>query len=217
MKPAHDLGMHVGIVTNRLAVGEDATAGASAVQRREEAREAVAEGGVALTVSLLDELIEAVRAQLGLLTRLRDAQTASGHEQVTLQTATGPLQYTLPLSVNDTYSSTEVSEILSPTGKGHRTIAQNRRRTNELLGVKIGSRYRYPKFQIDPARHEIRRVVAHANRLLECDADPWGSLDWWFSADEGLDGRRPIDLLENHELSDEVVDFAIERSRQGMD
>lgn len=190
--------------TNRLAVGE-------------ESRAETGRAGVELTVSLLDQLIEAVRAQLDLLTRLRDVEMASGHERVTLQTATGTMRYTLPLSVEDTYSSTEVGEILSPTGKGHRTTAQNRRRANELLGVKIGGRYRYPKFQIDQARREIRPVVAHANRLLECDADPWGSLDWWFSGDEGLNGRRPIDLLENHELSTEVVDFVVERSQQGMD
>jgi hypothetical protein len=204
-------------VTNRFIPGEGAVGAVATAQRGEEnARGAVAGDTVALTVSLLDQLIDAARAQLRLLTKLRAAQAASGHEQVTLQTPTGPLPYTLPLSLNDTYSSTEVSEILSPTGKGHRTIAQTRRQANELLGVKIGSRYRYPKFQIDPTRHEVRPVVAHANRLLECDADPWGSLDWWFSADEGLGRRRPIDLLENHELSYEVVDFAIERVRQGM-
>jgi hypothetical protein len=207
-------------VRNRLTHGEGAIANALAVPhpRWDVVRgEEFAEDNAVLPVALLDRLIETARAQLSLLTKIREAQTASAREQVTLQTATGPLQYTLPLSLDDTYSSTEVSEILSPTGKGHRTIAQNRRRANELLGVKIGSRYRYPKFQIDPIKHGIRPVVAYANRRLECDADPWGTLDWWFSEDEGLDGLRPIDLLERHELSDQVVDFAIERSRQGMD
>lgn len=180
-------------------------------------RLSVQQNAGALTVSLLDQLIDVARAQLALLEKLRDAQPTSAHEQVELETATGPLPYTLPLSLDDTYSSTEVSEILSPTGKGHRTIAQNRRHANELLGVKIGNRYRYPKFQVDPVRREVRPVVAHANRLLECDADPWGSLDWWFSADEGLRGQRPIDLLESNELAAEDVDLAIERVQQGMD
>lgn len=174
-------------------------------------------GDHALPEAVLDSLIETARTQLRLLTTIRDAQAVPAHDQVMLQTTTGALRYTLPLSLDDTYSSTEVSEILSPTGKGHRTIAQNRRRANELLGVKIGSRYRYPKFQVDPAKHEIRPMVAYANRLLECDADPWGTLDWWFSGDEGLDGLRPIELLEKHELSERVLEFAIERGRQGMD
>ena len=41
----------------------------------------------------------------------------------------------------------------------------------KLLGVKIGN-HRYPKFQIDPVRHEVRPAVASANRRMECDADP---------------------------------------------
>lgn len=41
----------------------------------------------------------------------------------------------------------------------------------KLLGVKIGNQYRYPKFQIDPVRHEVRPVVASASRRMECDKD----------------------------------------------
>ncbi|WP_428338664.1 hypothetical protein [Mycobacterium sp.] len=176
-----------------------------------------AEEGRSSSVALLDSMIETARAQLRLLIEFRDTQAAPAHEDVAVQTATGPFRYRLPLSLDDTFSSTEASTILSPTGKPHRTIAQNRRRANELLGVKIGNRYRYPKFQVDPAKHEIRPVVAHANRRLESDADPWGALDWWFSEDEGLGGRRPVDLLQQHELGEDVVDFAIDRSQQGMD
>jgi hypothetical protein len=170
-----------------------------------------------LPVSVLDSLIETTRTQLGLLLDLRATQAAPDREQVTVDTATGPFEYRLPLSLDDTYSSTEASQILSPTGKSHRTLAQNRRQANELLGVKVGNRYRYPKFQVDPIKHEIRPVVAHANRRLESDADPWGALDWWYSEDEGLGGRRPIDLLEQHELVQELIDFTIDRVQQGMD
>ena len=58
-------------------------------------------------------------------------------------------------AVFKTYSSSDVGEILSPTGQAHRSIAQHRRRSHELLGVKIANKYRYPKFQIDPERREI--------------------------------------------------------------
>lgn len=132
-------------VTNRFAHGDAVTRRALTVPslrgdvpRREEP---AATGGKVLPVAVLHRLIETTRTQLRLLTTTRDAQAAPTHDQVMLQTATGALRYTLPLSLDDTYSSTEVSEILSPTGKGHRTIAQNRRRANELLGVKVGSRY----------------------------------------------------------------------------
>lgn len=204
---------------NRFSHNPDAIARALGVshQSRVTSADDVSQDSIALPITLVNSFIESLSTQLTFLEHLKEAQAASTNTHVTLETATGPLQYTLPLSLPDTYSSTEVSEILSPTGKGHRTIAQNRRRANELLGLKIGGRFRYPKFQIDPTKHEIRPVVAHANRRLESDADPWGTLDWWFSKDEGLDSSRPIDLLERNELSDALVDFAIERARQGMD
>jgi hypothetical protein len=171
----------------------------------------------AMSLVLLDTLIETAETQLKLLRQMRAASASSRRERVTLQTPTGPIEYTLPLSRDDTYSSTAVSEILSPTGKGHRSIAQHRRRAHELLGLKIGNQYRYPKFQIDPVRHEIRPVVAYANRMMESDADPWGTLDWWYSEDEALAGRRPVDLLDSGELTQKLVDFAIRHSQQGMD
>jgi hypothetical protein len=89
-------------------------------------------------------------------------------------------------AVFKTYSSSDVGEILSPTGQAHRSIAQHRRRSHELLGVKIANKYRYPSFQIDPERREIIPVVKYANSRMECDADPWGTLDWWYSEDLGL-------------------------------
>lgn len=204
---------------NRFSHDPDSIARALVISHQSRGRSAddAAQDSIALPITLLNSFIESLNEQLTFLEHLKKAQTATTHSHVALETATGPLQYTLPLGLTDTYSSTEVSEILSPTGKGHRTIAQNRRRANELLGLKIGGRFRYPKFQIDPTKHEIRPVVAHANRRLESDADPWGTLDWWFSKDEGLNSSRPIDLLHRNELTDEVVDFAIERSRQGMD
>jgi hypothetical protein len=151
---------------------------------------------------LLDALIESTRAQLILLDKLRSANVAAHREQVLLETPHGSLAYTLPFSRGDTYDSATVGRILSPTGKAHRSIAQHRRRANELLGVKVGNQYLHPKFQIDPVRHEIRPIVAYANRALECDADPWGALDWWYSKDEALERRRPVDMLDTGELSE---------------
>ena len=170
-----------------------------------------------VSLAVLDTLIETTQTQLMLLRHIRESSATSRRERVTLQTPTGALEYTLPFSRDDTYSSAAVSKILSPTGKGHRSIAQHRRRANELLGLKIGNQYRYPKFQIDPVRHEIRPIVAYANRRMESDADPWGTLDWWYSEDETLGRRRPVELLDSGELTQDSVDLAIRRSQQGMD
>lgn len=167
--------------------------------------------------TIFDTLIESAEAQVGLLQELKRAAEASLHETVSLATPTGVLEYTLPLSREETYSSTEVGEILSPTGQGHRSTAQHRRQANELLGIKIMNKYRYPKFQIDAERREIVPIVKYVNTRMECDADPWGTLDWWYSEEEALDDLRPVDMVQTGELNPELVDFAIDSSRQGME
>ena len=182
-----------------------------------QADDALVEEPATASEELFDTLIESAEAQVGLLQELKRATGASRRETVTLTTPTGLLEYTLPLSRDETYSSTDVGKILSPTGQAHRSIAQHRRQSHELLGVKIANKYRYPKFQVDPLRHEIIPVVKYANSRMECDADPWGTLDWWYGEDEALDDRRPVDMVQKDELTPELVDFAIDSSRQGME
>ena len=146
------------------------------------------------------------------------AAADSTPRRVILDTPTGTVKYTLPISLDETYTSTEVNRSLSGSGKAHRSIAERERRSNRLLAIKIvDNKYRYPKFQIDLARREIRPIVAYVNRLLECNDDPWGSLDWWYGPDEALDDRRPIDMLETGELTEGLVKFAVTLSAQGMD
>jgi HSP20 family molecular chaperone IbpA len=167
--------------------------------------------------ALYESLMESAATQVELLGQLKHATESTHRESVSLTTPTGELKYTLPLSRDKTYSSTDVGKILSPTGQPHRSIAKNRRQANELLGIKIANKYRYPKFQIDVERRAIIDVVRYANTRLECDADPWGTLDWWYSEDEALDDRRPVDLVENDELTTELVDFAIGIGQQSME
>jgi hypothetical protein len=46
---------------------------------------------------------------------------------------------------------------------------------------------------------------------------PLGTLDWWYTEDEALDDRRPIDMLETGELTEELIAFAVTLSQQAMD
>jgi HSP20 family molecular chaperone IbpA len=167
--------------------------------------------------ALLDTLIEATATQAELLEEFKRLYGDVQHDTVSLTTPTGVLNYTLPLTRDEAYSSQDVGKILSPSGQGHRSIAQHRRQSNELLGIKVANKYLYPKFQIDADRREIVPVVKYANTRLECDADPWGVLDWWYSEDEALDDRRPIDMVKSGELTTQLVDFAIDSSQQGME
>lgn len=173
---------------------------------------------------VLDSLIENEEARLKLLQKIRrldrrqhDAPPTAT-TQVELTSATGAFTYELPMSIDETLSSSEVGEILSPTGKGLRTIAKQRRDANELLGVKLGrNRFRYPKFQLDRGRREIIPVVAYANRAWESSADPWGTLEWWYTPDSAFGDRSPVDLVAEGELTSEMVDEAVGLTGHGMD
>ncbi|MDI9940359.1 hypothetical protein QM806_33845 [Rhodococcus sp. IEGM 1351] len=151
---------------------------------------------------------------------------AAGHRQrpklsadvVELETTTGPLEYTLPISLEqDTITSMEVSTILSQPGKVNRAIAGNRRKEHRLLGLPLGNTYRYPVFQFESDRKRINPIVEYANRELECDDDPWGTLDWWFSENEMISDESPIDRLVEQRLTEEDVDRMVRSEQIGMD
>jgi hypothetical protein len=175
-----------------------------------------ATGQVIVPIAIIDDLI-ADADDLEVPQAAQSATRPASTQPVKLESPTGSVEYALPLALDDTYSSSDVSEHLSPTGTRHRTIARTRRENNELLGVKIGNQYRYPKFQLDNDRHEIRPAVAHANKALESSADPWGTLDWWFSPEVAFEGRRPVDLLTRGELTETLVDLAMSVGTASMD
>jgi hypothetical protein len=142
----------------------------------------------------------------------------AGRGTVELETATGNLTYESPLSLpGDTISSMEVSEILSPSGSVNRALANAKRKAHQLLGLKVGNQYRYPVFQFDRERKQIRPVAEHANRLMECDLDPWGTLDWWFTENPLIGGRRPVDRLTAQALTEAEVELMVAAEQMGMD
>lgn len=141
-----------------------------------------------------------------------------GRGTVELETATGDLTYASPLSLSgEAISSTEVSEILSPSGKVNRALANTKRKTHHLLGLKVGNQYRYPLFQFDRERKQIRPVAEHANRLMECDLDPWGTLDWWFTENPLIGDQRPVDRLIAQVLTEAEVEVMVAAEQMGMD
>ncbi|QTJ68535.1 hypothetical protein HYG77_25140 [Rhodococcus sp. ZPP] len=139
-----------------------------------------------------------------------------GRGTVELETATGNLAYASPLSLSaDTISSTEVSEILSPSGNVNRALANAKRKTHQLLGLKVGNQYRYPLFQFDRVRKQIRSVAEHAKRLMECDLDPWGTLDWWFTENPLIGDQRPVDRMLAHTMTGTEVELMVVAEQNG--
>lgn len=137
-------------------------------------------------------------------------------QTIELDSATGPLNYELPFSLEETLGPGEVGKLLSPSGKANRSVTQRRRQSNELLGVEIGGYYRYPRFQFDESKHRIRPVVAYANSEMESSEDPWGVLDWWYTADRVLGGQRPVDLVVADALTKKDVDRTLGIDARGM-
>lgn len=78
---------------------------------------------------------------------------------------------------------------------------------------------RYPLFQFDRERKQIRPVAEHANRLMECDLDPWGTLDWWFTENPLIGDQRPVDRFTAQTLTEaEVeVEVMVAAEQMGMD
>lgn len=141
---------------------------------------------------------------------------AAQYPKVELDSPTGSTEYRLPFRLDETYGPTEVGEILSPTGTPNRTAAKVRRDKSELLGVEVGHGYRYPKFQLDVAKHCVRPVVAYANVQLDSAQDPWGVLTWWYSIDSALGDRPPVELAAAGELTREHVDLTVGIDGRGM-
>ncbi|MBM4574964.1 hypothetical protein GS896_25700 [Rhodococcus hoagii] len=139
-------------------------------------------------------------------------------DTVELVTATGPVSYALPLSLDrDTIGSVEVSQILSASDKPNRALANTKRKAHQLLGIKVANQYRYPTFQFDRERKLIKPQAMYANVAMECDFDPWGTLDWWYSCQPVLGDQRPVDLLDAGTLTESDIDRMIAHDRLGMD
>lgn len=114
--------------------------------------------------------------------------------------------------------SMQVAEVLAPTSRPTRSVAQKRRKAGELIGLPVSARpdYRYPAFQLDRERHRIHPLVRHANRRLDVEHDPYGAASWWLTPVSILDGRSPLEDLEAGELTDIAIDNILDAGRRGM-
>ncbi|WP_182346257.1 hypothetical protein [Tomitella gaofuii] len=118
----------------------------------------------------------------------------------------------------DVLDSKAVSCILAPTSAPARSVAQKRRKAGELIGLPVGKRpdFRYPDFQFDRARHQVRSLVVHANRSLDVANDPYGAASWWLTPTAVLDDRSPLEDLEAGNLTRVAIDNVLDNARRGM-
>ena len=81
----------------------------------------------------------------------------------------------------------------APTNR--RQYANKQREAGVLLAVPFKNKYLYPVFQFDLMRSTVHAAVRRVNKLLDARSDPWGVASWWITPREGLNGRRPADLV----------------------
>jgi hypothetical protein len=83
---------------------------------------------------------------------------------------------------------------LEPLGvQDVRGFAKRLRASSDVIALKQGRTYVYPKFQFDPAQHRVRTVVAEVNRRLLANRDPWGALAWWSTENPRWGRRKPVE------------------------
>lgn len=122
------------------------------------------------------------------------------------------------LDTLDVIDSIDVARILAPTSTATRSVAQKRRKAGDLIGLPVGTRpdYRYPAFQFDAQRNQIRPLVRYANQRLDVANDPYGAASWWLTPTDILDGRSPLDDLDAGDLTEIAIDNVLDAARRGM-
>lgn len=117
-----------------------------------------------------------------------------------------------------TLKAGEVGRVLAPRAGESRTLVKKLRDEGVLLGLPLGRRpdYHYPAFQFDTVHHRVWPIVAYANSRLGAAEDPWGVTSWWRTPSDILDGRTPLQELEDGDLTEIAVDNMISMAERGM-
>lgn len=98
-------------------------------------------------------------------------------------------------------TSAEVAERAGFTGKNAAQTAYRWRQQGRIFGVERNGETLHPSFQFDSRTGQPLPVIREILKVLRsADMSPW-SIALWFTAPSGiLDGRRPVDVLDDREL-----------------
>lgn len=90
--------------------------------------------------------------------------------------------------------STAVSRVLGKAATSRNT-ASRLAAAGTVVALPATGHKLYPAFQFDPARQQVRPIVAELNRQLGARTDPWGVASWWLSPTAFADDpRSPAEL-----------------------
>ncbi|PYQ61004.1 MAG: hypothetical protein DMF53_15920 [Acidobacteria bacterium] len=120
--------------------------------------------------------------------------------------AEGEIQLNRQILLEDSISAAEAAEL---TGRS-RQILERLRRDSRLLALRVGSQWRYPRWQFEPdAPGGILPGLEEVIRSLHLS--PAGTASWLLQPTEGLGGLPPIELLRRRR-PEPVIELAREQS-----
>ena len=94
-------------------------------------------------------------------------------------------------------TSAQVAELAGSEAKNTSALAGRWRREGRLIAVDHQGTTYYPGFQLDPEGRPRPVVADVLNHLSRLHTTPWQQALWFMAANGWLDGRRPVDLLDD--------------------
>lgn len=105
---------------------------------------------------------------------------------------------------------------LAPTKVRKEATAQVRtlRHESALLGFQMekGLAFRFPIFQFDKSSPRVLPDVARINKFLNARDDLWGAAEWWVTSNSSLEGRTPLQPLEDGLLTESAIESLLMES-----
>lgn len=96
-------------------------------------------------------------------------------------------------------TSAQASDRMGSRAVARRNAAGSARADGRLLALRRGNRLLYPGFQFDA--HGARPVIGRLRRIAqEHDWEEASVIEWMVASTTYLDGRRPVDVLDDEDL-----------------
>lgn len=98
----------------------------------------------------------------------------------------------------DMLDSSQVASLLGISAS-NRNKASQLAKQGKILGVARGNRTLYPSFEFDLAAGKVRPVIAEVVKAAGDRWDPESLLQWFCAPNGFLDGRRPVDTIDDRQ------------------
>ncbi len=101
------------------------------------------------------------------------------------------------LAETETASSEAIAALGHSRSANRSALAYRWREQGRIFGVPYRGGFRYPLFQLDLERGRPREVVREVLGILGGRLGDWGTALWFTGANAWIEGRRPMDVLDD--------------------